>query len=196
MWLVLHNFDYVTFTLLDLLVSLLKLVLAGWADKPVFEKNTNNCQGICRAVRCGMAEKWQWFWFDGDPVQDSPGLKLRFGTISVLFWCVFWRPQWCCTAVKRRCVGAHPCVVACVSVCTAVAARITDLWRNWAVPVSTIWLLVPLSQFSTAHAHKHTYTDTHSLLFSCFAQLHRHCWRFGSFDHGLKWNLNHVFSQC
>lgn len=38
MWLVLHNFDYVTFTLLDLLVSLLKLGLAGWADKPVFEK--------------------------------------------------------------------------------------------------------------------------------------------------------------
>lgn len=57
----LHNFDYVTFTSLDLLVSRLKLGLAGWADKPVFEKKKpNNCQGICIAVRCRRSEKWQW----------------------------------------------------------------------------------------------------------------------------------------
>lgn len=69
-------------------------------------------------------------------------------------------------------------------VCTAVATGITDLRRNWAVPVSTIWLLVPPSQFSTAHAHKRTHTDTHNypvfLLCATAQKL------FGSFTIGLK----------
>lgn len=127
------------------------------------------------AVRCRRSERWQWSDSEGTVVlvrwwscagcvkARRPGLKLSFGTVSVLFWCVLWRPQCCCTAVKQRLCWCTPMHCHVCALLSPPGSQIFEGTGQCQSALFDYWCLCPSSPLRMHETCVRTHTQ--SLLF-------------------------------